>query len=313
MNKQKIIVILGPTAVGKTKLSIVLAKYLHTEIISGDSMLVYKGMDIGTAKPSIEEMAGVKHHVIDILEPWENFNVSNFQAVVKPLIEKINAQGKIPILAGGTGLYVKSLVEGYQFNKTSGDLSYRKHLEELAKEHGKEYVLDMLKKVDSQTAEKLHVNNFNRIIRALEVYHLGQEKISHASYYEQTGKLVYDVYVVGIQRERANLYARINQRVDIMMANNFIGEVQNLLAKGAEPTWQAMKGIGYREIMAYLQGEMDLNTAVEEMKKATRHFAKRQFTWYRKMPYINWYDAENMTYHELLAKVEEDCDKFFAK
>lgn len=313
MNKDKLIVILGPTAVGKTQLSIDLAKSLNTEIISGDSMLVYKYMDIGTAKPSLAEMAGVKHHVIDILQPWENFNVSDFQAIVKKLIRQINAEGKIPILAGGTGLYVKSLVEGYKFNKTSGDDAYRQKLEALAKEHGKEFVLEMLRKVDSKTAEKLHVNNFNRIIRALEVYHLGQEKISHASEYEQTGELIYDPYIVGLERQRQNLYERINKRVDIMIEQGFIDEVQKLIDMGAKETWQSMKGIGYREIMAYLEGKMELSTAIDEMKKATRHFAKRQFTWYRKMPYINWYDAENLAYDELLFKVESDCHNFFAK
>lgn len=313
MSKDKLIVILGPTAVGKTQLSIDLAKTLNTEIISGDSMLVYKRMNIGTAKPSLEEMAGVKHHVIDILEPWENFNVSDFLAIVKKLIRQINNEGKIPILAGGTGLYVKSLVEGYKFNKTSGDMAYRQKLEALAQEHGKEYVLNMLRQVDSKTAENLHVNNFNRIIRALEVYHLGQEKISHASEYEQTGELIYDTYIVGLERKRENLYARINKRVDIMIEQGFIDEVQKLIAEGANENWQAMKGIGYREIMAYLQGKIDLDVAIDEMKKSTRHFAKRQFTWYRKMPYINWYDAENLSYEELLANVKNDCHKFLAK
>lgn len=178
MEKLKLIVILGPTAVGKTNLSIALAQKLSTEIISGDSMLVYKGFDIGTAKPTLEEMKGIKHHIIDILEPWENFNVSDFHDKVKPLIEQINNEGKIPILAGGTGLYVKSLLEGYIFNETSGDVEYRKHLEKLASEHGKEYVYKMLQEVDPQTAQRLHINNFNRIIRALEVYHLGKEQIS---------------------------------------------------------------------------------------------------------------------------------------
>ena len=311
MEKLKLIVILGPTAVGKTNLSIALAQKLSTEIISGDSMLVYKGFDIGTAKPTLEEMKGIKHHIIDILEPWENFNVSDFHDKVKPLIEQINNEGKIPILAGGTGLYVKSQLEGYIFNETSGDVEYRKHLEKLASKHGKEYVYKMLQEVDPQTAQRLHVNNFNRIIRALEVYHLGKEQISQKNHYELTGELIYDAYIVGLNRSRQNLYDRINQRVDIMMDCGFVDEVQSLLQNGAKIDWQSMKGIGYREIASYLNGDIDLDTAVYEMKKATRHFAKRQFTWYKKMPYISWYDVEQLSEDELLATVLTDCKAHF--
>ena len=310
--KEKLIVILGPTAVGKTQLSIDLAKVLQTEIISGDSMLVYKGFDIGTAKPTQEEMSGVKHHIIDILQPWENFNVSDFHAIAKRLIHEINSAGKIPILAGGTGLYVKSLVEGYEFNKTSGDNAYRSHLEELATTHGKQYVHDMLKEVDPQTAARLHVNNFNRVIRALEVHHLGKESVSQSSQYEKTGELVYDTFIVGLNRERQNLYDRINKRVDIMMENNFVDEVKQLMNNGAQIDWQSMKGIGYREIAAYLNGDMNLEVAVDEMKKATRHFAKRQITWYKKMPYIKWYDADKLSYENLLTTVIKDCRNFFS-
>lgn len=291
MEKLKLIVILGPTAVGKTNLSIDLAKKLSTEIISGDSMLVYKGFNIGTAKPTLEERKGIKHHIIDILEPWENFNVSDFHDKVKPLIKQINNKGKIPILAGGTGLYVKSLLEGYIFNETSGDIEYRKHLEKLANEYGKEYVYKMLQTVDSQTAQRLHINNFNRIIRALEVYHLGKEHISQKNHYELTGELVYDAYIVGLKRSRQNLYDRINQRVDIMMDYGFVDEVKSLLQNGAKMDWQSMKGIGYREIANYLNGNIDLDTAIYEMKKSYSSFAKRQFTWYKKMPYISWYDG----------------------
>lgn len=311
MEKLKLIVILGPTAVGKTNLSIALAQKLSTEIISGDSMLVYKGFDIGTAKPTLEEMKGIKHHIIDILEPWENFNVSDFHDKVKPLIEQINNEGKIPILAGGTGLYVKSLLEGYIFNETSGDVEYRKHLEKLASEHGKEDVYKMLQEVDPQTAQRLHINNFNRIIRALEVYHLGKEQISQKNHYELTGELIYDAYIVGLNRSRQNLYDRINQRVDIMMDCGFVDEVKSLLQNGAKIDWQSMKGIGYREIASYLNGDIDLDTAVYEMKKSTRHFAKRQFTWYKKMPYISWYDVEHLSEDELLVTVLNDCKAHF--
>ncbi len=308
--KEKLIVILGPTAVGKTQLSIDLAKAVNGEIISGDSMLVYKHFDIGTAKPTVEEMNGIKHHVIDILEPWERFNVTDFCTIAKKLITQINADGKIPILAGGTGLYVKSLVEGYIFNQTSEDSAYRAYLEKLADDHGKQYVYDMLQKADPDTAQRLHINNFQRIIRALEVLHLGKERISQSSQFDQTGELVYDTYVIGLNRERAALYERINKRVDIMMASGFVKEVKCLLQKGADRQWQSMKAIGYREIAAYLNGEISLESAIDEMKKATRHFAKRQFTWYKKMPYISWYDIDGISYDVLLNKVTHDCRKF---
>ncbi len=311
MKKNKLIVILGPTAVGKTKLSIDLAKQLNTEIISGDSMLVYKHFDIGTAKPTIKEMAGVVHHAVDILEPWENFNVADFHVIAKKYINDLNFAGKIPIIAGGTGLYIKSLLEGYIFNKTSGDEKYRQHLEMLAQKHGKEYVYNMLKEIDEETARRLHINNFNRIIRALEVHHLGQEKISQENKFKQSGELVYDVYVVGLKRERNILYDRINKRVDIMIKNGFVDEVKSLLSNGSSRDWQSMKAIGYKEITAYLDGEISFSNAVENMKKATRHFAKRQFTWYKKMPYISWYDVDKLSYEGLLFQIKKDCKFFF--
>lgn len=176
--KEKLIVIAGPTASGKTALAVELARRLDTEIISGDSMLVYKGLDIGTAKPGKKEMGGIRHHLIDILDAGAGFNVTDFINLAKPVITLLNQQGRIPILAGGTGLYIKSLVEGYQFNETSGDPEYRESLQRLAEEKGREYVFDMLRKVNPDAAERLHINNFRRIIRALEVYHLGGEQIS---------------------------------------------------------------------------------------------------------------------------------------
>ena len=311
--REKLIVILGPTAVGKTQLSIDLAKALDTEIISGDSMLVYKGFDIGTAKPTAQEMDGVVHHLINILEAQENFNVADFHQLVKPIISRLNQQGKVPILAGGTGLYVKSLLEGYVFNETSGDPAYREHLESLAAQHGRQYVYDMLMQADPQTAQRLHINNFQRIIRALEVHHLGNEQISQSSYFAETGKLVYDVYVIGLRRERAALYERINRRVDMMMADGFIEEVKQLMASGVKNDWQPMKGIGYKEMAAYLEGSISLETAVEEMKKATRHFAKRQFTWYKKMPYVNWYDVDKTEYKDLVNITFKHCKNFAFK
>ena len=305
--KSKLIVILGPTAVGKTKLSIDIAKALRTEIISGDSMLLYKGFNIGTAKPTPAEMDGVKHHLIDILEPQQNFNLADFLQIAKPLIADINAQGRIPILAGGTGLYVKSQLEGYELNTSSGDPAYRAYLEKLAQERGRQYVYDMLQEADPQTAKRLLLNNFQRIIRALEVMHSGEKQISQTSYYAKTGELVYDACVIGLTRPREQLYERINQRVDMMMADGFADEVKHLLAQGVQTDWQPMKAIGYKEMARCINGEISREQAVSDMKKATRHFAKRQFTWYRKMPYIKWLDADAAEYKDLVNITLSHC------
>ena len=306
MKSEKLIVIIGPTAVGKTELSLELAKKMSTEIISGDSMLVYKGFDIGTAKPTLLEQKSVEHHMIDILNPEQEFSVTQFKAYAQEHIQNINRKGKIPILAGGTGLYVKSLVEDYAFNETPGDEVYRRELETLAEKQGKEYVHDMLRAVDPKTAERLHVNDFRRVIRALEVYHMGGELISQDKAMLEDGKLAYDAVVIGLNRERSHLYERINQRVDLMIESGFVEEVQVLLKAGVPRNCQAMKGIGYLDIIGYLDGLISLDTAIENIKKSTRHFAKRQLTWYRKMPYIHWYDVEAYSSKGLLKIVFQD-------
>jgi tRNA dimethylallyltransferase len=299
-NMERLIGIIGPTAVGKTNLGIELAKRLDTEIISGDSMLVYHGFDIGTAKPTLEEQAGIVHHLINILEPTEEFNVTKFKQLASQDITRLNQQGKIPILVGGTGLYVKSLVEDYQFNETPGDEAYRMELEELAKVNGKEYVHAMLQKVDPKSAERLHVNDFRRVIRALEVYHIGGENISQEKNMEA---LAFDAKIIGLTMERSKLYERINKRVDLMVEAGLVKEVESLLNQGVTPECQAMKGIGYKEIVSYLQGEVSLDFAIDTIKKSTRHFAKRQLTWFRKMPYIDWYDVDQIGFENIVENV----------
>ncbi|MFA6851102.1 MAG: tRNA (adenosine(37)-N6)-dimethylallyltransferase MiaA [Selenomonadaceae bacterium] len=305
MKKERLIVILGPTAVGKTALSIELAKKLQTEIISGDSMLVYKGFDIGSAKPTMKERQGVVHHMIDIMEPQEKYSVTQFRKSAVKYITEINTKGKIPILAGGTGLYIKALVEGYYFNKTPGDAVYRKKLEQLAEEKGKIYVYNMLVSVDEKTAARLHVNDFRRVIRALEVYHMGGEQISREKS-ATDGELKYDVYVVGLTRERAALYKRIDFRVELMFASGLEAEVARLQQNGITCDCQAMQGIGYKETAAYLAGEISREQVVALIQRATRHFAKRQLTWYKKMPYIHWYDVGDYTADNLIDVVYAD-------
>ena len=287
-----------------------MAKKLNTEIISGDSMLVYKGLSIGTAKPSIEERCGIRHHLIDILEPTEDFNVTQFKELAAAKINEINQVGKIPIVAGGTGLYVKSLLEDYQFNETQGDEEYRAYLEQLAQTQGKEYVHALLEKVNPTAAKRLHVNDFRRVIRALEVYHLGGEFISQQKNTEEN-QLAYQAMIIGLNMERSHLYERINQRVDIMIDRGLVQEVERLLNEGVSPSCQAMKGIGYKEIIAYLQGEVSLDYAIDHIKKATRHFAKRQLTWFRKMPYIQWYDVDNYEPDELMGGIYKEMAGYF--
>lgn len=298
-NKNRVVVILGPTAVGKTELSLKLAQKLNTEIISGDSMLIYKELDIGTAKPTAEERIRVKHHLIDILPPRATYNVTEFFTHATSLIKELNEKHKLPLLVGGTGLYLKSLLEGYNFNQAPENPQLRQKLETLAKEKGRKYVLDMLATVDPDTADKLHINNFRRIIRAIEVYEYNKDTISRDKYAKR-GELAYNAVVIGLTRERSNLYERINQRVDLMIADGWLDEVKTLLANGVKPTDQSMQAIGYRQLAAYLNNEIPLPQAIEEIKKATRHFAKRQLTWYRKMPYIDWLQADAYSSDELL-------------
>lgn len=309
MKKERLVVLIGPTAVGKTALSLALARRLDAEIISGDSMLFYRGFDIGTAKPTKEERAAVPHHFIDILAPEASFNVMDFQRLAREEIGRIAARGKLPLVVGGTGLYIKSLLEGYVFNETSGDRAYREKLERLAQEKGKAFVHGLLQEADPEAAARLHVNDFRRVVRALEVASLGNEHISEQRE-AAGGELAYDAYVIGLRRERQALYARIEERVDAMLEAGLADEVRSLLAEGVPRDCPAMKGIGYREMLAYLAGSMDLPLAAEEIKKATRHFAKRQLTWFRKMPYVHWY-AASQGEELLLEKICTDIRRSF--
>lgn len=294
----RLIVIIGPTAVGKTKLSIDLAKRLDTQIISGDSMLVYRGMDIGTAKPDLLERNGIVHHLIDILEPQQEFNVVDFQQYARNLITQINTEGRIPILAGGTGLYVRALLEGYQFNQAPSDERLREKLAGLANEHGNKYLHDLLEQVQPETAARLHPNDQRRIIRALEVHYLSGEAVSQDKVV--VNELLYDAVVIGLTMERAALYERINQRVDQMLEQGLVDEVAGLLEQGITPDCQAMKGIGYKEIVEHLLDGQELTITINQLKQATRNFAKRQLTFFRRMPYITWYNVDEFDNYNIL-------------
>ena len=286
--KQKIVVILGPTATGKSHCGIKLALKLKTEIISGDSMLVYKKMDIGTAKPSDDELALAPHHFVNILEPYEDFNVFDFKAKAEVLIAEINARGKIPLLVGGTGLYIKALLENYNFASVNEKNELRRELEVFAEEQGNSALYSKLVALDSEAASRLHVNDRRRVIRAIETA-LEGEKVSQT----HSNEVVYDAVVFGLRMPRAKLYERINARVDDMVSNGLFEETKKLLEAGIPSEAQSMKSIGYRQAVQYYNGEMSKEEAIDKIKQYTRNFAKRQVTWYNKMPYIQWFDLEN--------------------
>lgn len=296
----RLIAIVGPTAVGKTRLAIDLALKLDTEIISGDALQVYRGLDIGTAKPDAAERRGVTHHLIDILGPCEEFSVADFKTRAAALVAAINARGRIPILAGGTGLYVRSLLEDYRFNAAPGSEEIRRRLAGLAERHGSAHLHSLLQATDPETAARLHPNDTRRVIRALESIEQSGEKVSRA----RNDAPVYDSLVIGLTTDRGRLYERINRRVDDMIAAGLVAEVATLLAAGVPPTARSLQAIGYKELVDHLTGGADLAAAVENIKQATRNFAKRQYTWFRRMPYIHWVDVDKFAeYDTMLAYI----------
>lgn len=281
--KEKVVVILGPTATGKSHCAVELAKKLQGEIISGDSMLVYRGMDIGTAKPSAAELSEVPHHLVNILAPDDEFNVVDFKTRAEKLITEITARGRLPIIAGGTGLYIKALLEDYSFNRADKVDTLREELEAFLQENGKEALYEKLQQLDSAAAANIHMNNTRRVIRAIESAMQGETVAC-----DHTSSERYDALVFGLNMPRENLYSRIEKRVDIMLQQGLEEEVRRLLNNGVPASCQSMQSIGYRQMVWYLQGDMDYETAVDKLKQATRNFAKRQLTWFRKMPYIKW-------------------------
>ncbi|WP_297437056.1 tRNA (adenosine(37)-N6)-dimethylallyltransferase MiaA [uncultured Clostridium sp.] len=303
----KLLVIAGPTAVGKTAISIELAKKLNGEIISTDSMQIYKKMDIGSAKISVEEMDGVVHHIIDIIEVENEFSVSEFQVLAKNAIEDIRSRGKLPILAGGTGLYINSVICTMNFAEGEKDTSYREELEALAVEKGNDYVHSLLKEIDLESYNSIHKNNVKRVIRALEVYKQSGRPFSSFKEENNIYKCDYDVFYYVLNMDRSKLYERINRRVDIMMEAGLIEEVEMLKARGLTPDNQSMKGIGYKEILSYLNGDIDLDIAIDMVKQGSRNYAKRQLTWFKKDPRAIFIDKD------LFNNEEEIIDKIITE
>lgn len=284
MEKKPLIILTGPTAVGKTASSIALAKAIGGEIISADSMQVYKYMDIGSAKIMPEEMDGVPHHLIDVLEPTEEFNVVRFQQMAKAAMEEIYARNHIPIVVGGTGFYIQALLYDIDFTENDGDTSYREELEKLAQEKGAEYLHEKLREIDPVSAENIHANNVKRVIRALEFNHQTGQLMSEHNETERQKESPYNFAYFVLNDDRERLYERINLRVDLMVEAGLVDEVQKLKEMGCTKDLVSMQGLGYKEILAYLDGECTLEEAIYILKRDTRHFAKRQITWFKREP-----------------------------
>lgn len=291
-----LVILTGPTAVGKTKLSIELAKAINAEIISADSMQVYKHMVIGTAKIKQDEMEGVKHYLIDEFDPKEEFNVVKFQKYAKQYMEDIYLRGKIPLIVGGTGFYIQSIIKDVDFTENDADTTYRKELEQLASEKGATFLHEMLARVDEQSAKAIHENNVKKVIRALEFYQQTGQKISEHNLEQSEKSSPYNFTYFVLNDDREKLYERIEFRIDEMLAQGLIDEVAHLREMGYSRELVSMQGLGYKEILAYLDGECTLDEAIYILKRDTRHFAKRQLTWFKREQNVTWVEKDKYNY-----------------
>lgn len=289
---KNVIVILGPTASGKTALSVELAKEINGEIISADSMQIYKHMNIGTAKPDKIERGGIPHHLIDEAEPDEEFSVARFKELALEYIENIIKRGKVPIVAGGTGLYINSLIYNINFSETICDWEFREKLKKEAETYGNEYLYEKLKKVDPEAASKIHCNNLKRVIRALEVYEYTKLPISFHQKMSRNEPPSYNFIIFGLKMNREKLYDRINKRVDLMLQKGLIDEVKKLMEMGYDRNLVSMQGLGYKEIISHLEGEISLEEAIYILKRDTRRYAKRQMTWFRRIEGVHWIEVD---------------------
>ena len=290
--KKKLYIIGGPTAVGKTELSIAFAKKFGCEIISADSMQVYKYMDIGSAKISKEEMDGVPHYLVDCLDPTENFNVARFQEMAKEAMEEIYAHGKIPLIVGGTGFYTQAVIKDIDFTENEVDEALRREIDELAEKMGADFMHDELRKVDPESADAIPAANMKRVCRAIEFYRATGEKISDHNETERAKESPYDYRYFVLNLPRNVLYDRIERRVDIMMESGLIDEVKLCLEKGCTKDMNSMQGLGYKQLIRYFDGLCSLEKAVDDIKKETRHFAKRQLTWFRREKDVIWVEKD---------------------
>lgn len=308
--KKPLIIIAGPTASGKTSLSVALAQKINGEIISADSMQVYRGMDIGTAKVKNEETMGIKHHLIDICEPDESFNIHIFQKKAKEAIDDILKKGKIPIIVGGTGFYIQSIVYDIDFEEITSDDGYRVYLETLVLEKGKEYLHEMLKSIDPDASSSIHHNNVKRVIRALEFYHQTGTCISKHNYEQEKKESPYNLLFYVLNMDRQILYNRIDQRVDQMFKEGLVEEVQKLYDLGYTKNLVSMQGLGYKEILKVFDNEYNLEMAKYIIKRDTRHFAKRQLTWFRRETDVKWVfvDEYKFDIEKILSNIIKDIE-----
>lgn len=298
MNKRPMVILTGPTAVGKTALSIGLAKKINGAIISADSMQVYKYMDIGSAKIMPNEMQGIKHFLVDELLPTEEFNIVRFQELAKAALEEIYSNGQIPIVVGGTGFYIQGLLYDIDFTKQDADYEYRTELEDFAKQYGQEALHEKLKEIDSVSYDTIHANNVKRVIRALEYYHLTGKPISEHNEAERQKESPYNFAYFVLNDDRKILYDKIEKRIDIMVSQGLIEEVAKLKEMGCHKDMVSMQGLGYKEILDYLNGECTLEEAIDLLKRETRHFAKRQLTWFRRERDVIWFDKDKFNHEE---------------
>lgn len=289
-NKTKIIVIGGPTATGKTKLSVELAKKASGEIISSDSVQIYKRLDIGSAKPTKEEMSGVVHHMIDILEPTENFSVADYVERAKDIISDVSSRGKLPIIVGGTGLYISSLVDNVSFSDGETDFSLREELNKKAEEMGASRFHELLCEIDPTSAKNIHPNNVKRVVRALEIYYTTGKTMTEHNAVSKLVPSPYDAKMYALTSDRELIYERINKRVDVMVNDGLFCEVEELLKDGITKDMQSMQAIGYKEIVSYFEGELTKEEAIDAVKQNSRRYAKRQLTWFNRDERFVWLD-----------------------
>lgn len=298
--KEKIIILVGPTASGKTDMGVRLAKKLNAEIISADSMQIYKDMDIGTAKPTVQEMEGIPHYLIDVVEPDQEFSVALFREQSEKCIEDILSRQKKPLIVGGTGLYINSLSKPWNFSKTEPNHELRLELESVAKEKGNEYLHNMLLEADPSSAQLIHPNNVKRVIRAIEIFKTSGTTKSQLDFESTLKEVKYDPLLIGLDMKRSILYSRIERRIDLMLDKGLVDEVTNLLNLGYNQSLVSMQGLGYKEVVKYLKGEYTFDQCVDILKRDTRHFAKRQMTWFRRDDRIKWFPIEDYANLDLL-------------
>ena len=309
MDKIFIVVVCGPTASGKTKLAVDIAKRFNGEIVSADSMQIYKKLNIASAKPTEEEKEGIPHHLMDFLEPTEGYSVADYVAEARKAIADISARGKLPVICGGTGLYINSLVDNIEFDDTGSDYEYREGLRKIAEEKGNSAVLDMLREIDPESAGRLHENNLSRVIRALEVYHISGKTMTQLQAESRRNPSPYEPCMLMIDWDRETLYDRINKRVDIMLDMGLLEEAREFFTHDDYVT--ASQAIGYKELKPYFDGEKPLQECVEHLKQETRKYAKRQLTWFRKDSRISLISADETTkYDEIIKNAEKILKKY---